>query len=78
MEDIIAYDSYTGTRFVMSKTRIETLRKNFETINEQLKDFCIKDELKKPFLQKFYEMKGRGLVTCRSSYFFKENCYVKS
>ena len=35
-----------------------------------IKEFCIKRELRKPFLQKLYEMFGRGLVTYRSSDFF--------
>lgn len=70
MDNIICYDSYTGKTFVLSKARVELIRKQFEDINERLKDYCIKIELKKPFLQKLYEMFGRGLVTYRSSYFF--------
>ncbi len=67
MDDILIYDSYTNKSFLMSKTRIDYLRKQFEGINEQSKDYCIRVELKKPFLQKLYEMFGRGLVTYRSS-----------
>lgn len=54
------------------KKHVELIRKQFEDINERLKDYCIKIELKKPFLQKLYEMFGRGLVTYRSSYLFRQ------
>ena len=60
MDDIICYDSYTGKKFVLSKERVELIRKQFLDFNEQLKAYCIRDELNKPFLQKLYEMFGRG------------------
>ena len=72
MDDILFYDSYTNKSFLMSKVHADYLRKQFEDINKQLKDYCIKVELKKPFLQKLYEMFGRGLVTYRSSYTFSQ------
>lgn len=70
MDNILIYDSYTNKSFLISKARIDYICKQFEDINERLKDYCIKVELKKPFLQKLYEMFGRGLVTYRSSKFF--------
>ena len=69
MDNIICYDSYTGKKIVLSKERVELIRKQFLDLNEQLKVYCIRVELNKPFLQKLYEMFGRGLVTYRSSIF---------
>ena len=62
MDNIICYDSYTGKKFVISETHVGLIRKQIMDFNKQLKEYCIKDELNKPFLQKLYEMKGRGLV----------------
>ena len=70
MDNIICYDSYIGKKFVMSKEHLELIRKQIMDFNKQVKEYCIKDELNKPFLQKLYEMKGRGLVTYRSSKFY--------
>ena len=69
MDNIICYDTYTGKEFVLSKERVELIRKQFLDLKEQLKAYCIRVELNKPFLQKLYEMFGRGLVTYRSSNF---------
>ena len=69
MDNIICYDSYTGKMIVLSKERVELIRKQYLDLNEQLKAYCIRVELNKPFLQKLYEMFGRGLVPYRSSNF---------
>ena len=70
MDNIICYDSYTGKKFVISKERVELIRKEIMDFNKQVKEHCIKNQLNKPFLQQLYEMFGRGLVTYRSSNLF--------
>ena len=60
MDNIICYDSYTGKKFVLSKERVELIHKQFLDLKEQFKAYCIRVELNKPFLQKLYEMFGRG------------------
>jgi len=49
--------------------RLALIKHANEQAQAAFKEFRIKRELRKPFLQKLYEMFGRGLVTCRSSYF---------
>lgn len=50
--------------------RLALIKHANEQAQTAFKEFRIKRELRKPFLQKLYEMFGRGLVTYRSSYFF--------
>lgn len=70
MDKQIAFNSYKNSIKWLSYFSMALIKHIDEQAQAAFKEFRIKRELRKPFLQKLYEMKGRGLVTYRSSYFF--------